>query len=56
MRDTVGSAKLTDGVDGVPVATQAQTTARVDHPDQEGLPFDDEAEYVVEIEAFKKDA
>jgi len=51
MRDTVGSATLADAI---PVETHAQTTARVDQQDQEPLPFDDEADYVVEIEASKK--
>lgn len=54
MRDTVGSAPMLDGRDGIPVAAQAQSTARLDHQDQEALRFDAEDDYVVEIDTSKK--
>jgi hypothetical protein len=54
MRDTVGSAKPLDERDGIPVVATAQSTARLEQLDEEALRFEAEADYVVEIDASKK--
>ena len=54
MRDTVAGAPMLDARDGIPVTAQTQSTARLEHQDQEALRFDGEDDYVVEIDTAKK--
>jgi hypothetical protein len=52
MRDTVGNGAVAQVA--IPVAGQAQPFARVEEQAEAALRFDDELDYVVEIDASKK--